>query len=60
MTIDEAVNRLIELKSELKEDKRLEKAEAVLLGIEGLKAIRADRCGDASLLNRDLPGETEK
>ena len=30
---------------------------ALMLGIEALKVIQADRCGDASLLNRPLPGE---
>jgi len=34
--------------------------DAVKLGREALKAISADRGGDASLLNRPLPGETEE
>jgi len=60
MTINEAIERLKILAEEQDEDWLDFGYSALQLGIEALKAIKADRCGDASLLNRPLPGETEE
>ena len=59
MKLDEAkicLSIQVEVKHRLGKDYE---AKALQLGLEALTAISADRCGDASLLNRPLPSETK-
>lgn len=59
MTIDEAIDRNVELKGELVQEGRLEKASAVQLGIEALKGIKKVRKTFRPYVEVPLPGETE-
>ena len=60
MTIDEAIDRNVELKGELVREGRLEKAKSVQLGIEALKREQAHRQGGIISTPYLLSGETEK
>lgn len=59
ITIDQAIDRNIELKAELIKEGRLEKADAVQLGIETLKREQHRRKYDIHLPVELLPGETK-
>ncbi|MBA7566308.1 hypothetical protein ES708_07999 [subsurface metagenome] len=59
MTIPEAIDRNVELKGELIREGRLEKADALQLGIEALKAFMVYRSRQPVNLQFLLPGETE-
>lgn len=60
ITIDEALDRNKELRGELIREGRIEKANAVQLGIEALKEIKAARTYSVGLIPETLPGETKE
>lgn len=60
MTLEEAIDRNVELTGELIEEERWAKARAIKLGIEALKdKVKARRHGHA-YSSRLLPGETKE
>jgi len=59
MTIDEAIDRLTELRGELVGEERSEKSFAVKLGIEALEELQRSRSIMARSTYLLLPGETE-
>jgi len=58
MTIDHAIQRNVELKGELLREGRIEKAEAVKLGLEALEEVKRLRSYKAFHIVKTLPGET--
>lgn len=48
------------MRGELLREGRLEKADGVQLGIEALKAVKAERTGKVVDYRHPLPGETEE
>jgi len=60
MTIDEAIQQLGFLKIRFREQKIIDKADAIQLGIEALKRIKKRREQPYSQSRAPLPGETEK
>lgn len=59
MTIDEAIEILIDLDTSLPQSDPELRREAVKLGIEALKRQREDRLLNVWTFPRSLPGETE-
>lgn len=59
MKIDEAIDRNIELLSELKREGHLENSKAVLLGIQALRRIKHAREQGVKARIFPLPGETK-
>lgn len=59
MKLEKAIDRNKELKGELLREGRLEKANAVQLGIEAMKEVKRARNGDPALDGELLPGETK-
>lgn len=60
MTLDEAIKRNKELWLPIKTEEDHKNHEAIRLGIEALKGIKAIRCGAISDVKQPLPGETEE
>uniref|UniRef100_A0A6H2A1N1 Uncharacterized protein n=1 Tax=viral metagenome TaxID=1070528 RepID=A0A6H2A1N1_9ZZZZ len=60
MTIDEAIDRNEELRGELVWEGKLEKAEAVGLGITALRRVLSFRNMTKIMSETLLPGETEE
>lgn len=60
LTLDEAIDRNVELKGELAREGRLMKVAGVKLGIEALKRIKRQRPEGFNFEAVLLPGETEE
>jgi len=59
MTLEEAIDRNVELKGELVREGRLEKAKSVQLSIEAMKAILTFFPYPHNYIGGPLPGETK-
>lgn len=60
MTIEEAIDKNVDVQAELARKGQLKKADAVQLGIEALNWYREQRAKRGATRTMWLPGETEK